>query len=374
MALILAGSARRLAAAVTVAAAVWQGAHLSVDGTAFRKGKDRFEWRGITAFRLVEQIAHGRERDAIAYLDWAAGQRLTVVRVLVMARHLFALDPEKGRAALPRLLQLAADRGLYVEIVPLADTNDLAVDHQAHVKSVGAIAAKHWNALVEIANEPWHPTQDKRLHDPAYVERLAQLIPGPVPVALGSVEGADGYAAGDYVTWHSPRSDRDNGWGHVLALAEGAGLLDKWKKPLVGDEPIGAADKSIPGRRDSEPARFAAAAALSRLAGLGATFHYEGGLQARVPAGRELACFTAWQAGLDLLRDLPEGGRFVTASALEAVANVKGARAVFGREYQKAVWIVVVDPGPGVSVTAAKGWRLQPPRRYRGVEVHQARR
>src|SRR5262245_32822579 len=46
-------------------------AHLTVDGTRFRRGSALFEWRGITAFRLLEQIAHGREGEAIVYLDWA---------------------------------------------------------------------------------------------------------------------------------------------------------------------------------------------------------------------------------------------------------------------------------------------------------------
>src|SRR5262245_2449513 len=65
--------------------------HLAVDGTGFRRGSAPFEWRGITAFRLLEQLAHGRENEAIAYLDWARANRVNVVRVLTMAKHLFQL-------------------------------------------------------------------------------------------------------------------------------------------------------------------------------------------------------------------------------------------------------------------------------------------
>ena len=318
---------------------------LRVEGTGWRRSTAAFEWRGITAFRLLERIAHDHESEAAAYLDWARAQKLTVVRVLAMAKHLFQLNAADGLKALPKLLTLAAERGLIVEIVALADTAALPVDLSQHVKAVATIAAAHPNAVVEIANEPWHPTQDPRLHDPAFVRALADLVPGQVPVALGSIEGRDGYAAaGRYATWHSPRSNDADDWGHVLALADGAALLRKWQKPIVSDEPVGAAEGLIPGRRDNDPRRFAAAAAMTRLAGLGATFHHEGGLQARIPSGRELECFQAWSQGLDAMASMPAGGRFLASDDLTSTAGVSGARAVFGRLYDQEVWVILVDP------------------------------
>ena len=47
-------------------------------------------------------------------------------------------------------------------------------------------------------------------------------------------------ATASYITWHSPRESGKAGWAHVLALAEGADLLARWKKPVISDEPIGA--------------------------------------------------------------------------------------------------------------------------------------
>jgi hypothetical protein len=327
------------------AAALPAGPRLQIRGTSFLRGESSFEWRGITAFRLLEQIAHGREGEAIAYLDWVRARKVTVVRVLTTAKHLFQLSPADGLSALPKLLALAADRGLVVEIVALADTADTPLDLAQHVKAIAAIAAAHPNAVVEIANEPWHPTQDPRLHDPAFVKALSDLVPAQVPVALGSIEGGDGYAAaGRYATWHSPRSDAADGWGHVLALTEGAALAVRWQKPVISDEPVGAADAVTPGRRDNEPGRFAAAAVLTRIAGLGATFHYEGGLQARIPAGRELECFQAWSAGLNAVASMAGGGRFLASADLTSIAGVSGARAVFGRLYDNEVWVVLVDP------------------------------
>jgi hypothetical protein len=343
---------------------------LEIRGTEFLQAGAPFEWRGITAFRLAEFIAHGRETDAAAYLDWARSQKLTVVRVLLMAKHLFALGHDEGMTALPRLLQLAAERQLYVEAVVLADTAELSVDFEAAVKAAGAIAASHPNAIIEIANEPWHPTQSSFLHDAANVAALAKLVPGEVPVALGAIERGDGYAAaGGYATWHSPRSNAEEGWGHVLALADGAALPLKWSKPIVSDEPMGAGEVYQPGRRDNEPARFAAAAVMTTLAGLGATFHYEGGLQARVPSGRELACFSAWSSGLDALNAMPAGGEFRKAADLTGVASVSGARALFGRVYGSEAWLAVIDPAESMALEVGNGWREAGRKSLPGVAV-----
>ena len=344
-----------------------------VDGTGFRQAGTGFEWRGITAFRLLEQIAHGREGEAVAYLDWARARKVTIVRVLAMAKHLFQLGPSDGLKGLPRLLTLAAERGLFVEIVALADTADTPLDLAEHVKAIAAIAAAHPNTIVEIANEPWHPTQDPRLHDPAFVKVLADLVPAQVPVALGSIEGGDGYAAaGRYATWHSPRSNAADGWGHVLELASGAALVTRWQKPVISDEPVGAADTLVPGRRDNQPARFAAAAALTRIAGLGATFHYEGGLQARVPAGKELECFEAWSKGLDAVAGMPPAGRFLGTADLTSAAGVTGTRAAFGRLYDRELWVVLVDPGD-VKIEWKAPWREASRVALPGVLVVRAR-
>ena len=334
----------------------------------------RFHWIGISAFRLAELIAHGRESEAVRFLDWAASQRLTVVRVFAMAHHLFKLTPAEGLAAMPRLLELAAGRGLHVEIVALVDTTEIDVDFEQHVKALGALAADHENAILEIANEPWHPTQKASLHDPGVVRRLADLVPPAVPVALGSAERDDGYAAGDFVTWHSPRGGGSDGWQHVLELADGAGRVARWGRAVVSDEPIGAGPVLVAGRRDDTPARFGAAAVVTRLAGLSATFHYEGGLRAEIPAGPELACFTAWRSGLDLTSELPEGGRFMDAPEVEPRAAVHGARAAFAREFPRDLWVAAVDPSDRTSVTWRGGWALVSARDVPGVRLFHARR
>ena len=297
---------------------------LKAEGTSFATSEGQpFAWRGITAFRLAELVATGKEAEAAAYLDWAARNGVTVVRVLAMAHNLFDLSPADGLRALPRVLDLAAARGVYVEVVALADTAHLDVDLDAHVRAVGQIAAKHANALVEIANEPFHPTQHASLHDNATLVRLAALIPEEVLVAHGA-DAPDDTPVAEYVTVHTHRGDEP--WDHVLSLAEGRAVVDRVRRPVVSDEPIGAAAKFEPGRRDNSPARFRAAAMLTRMAGMHATFHYEGGLHARIPTGVELACFRAWMDGWRQLPANIERGTFrrvpgATGHAFESVMN-----------------------------------------------------
>ena len=279
--------------ALLIAATVLSAGRLSVSGTAFvQPDGTPFAWRGITAFRLVEFVAHGRSADADAYLAWAASKRVTVVRVLAMADVLFTLTPADGQHALGQMLDLARKRGVYVEVVALADTARMPVDIPRSVRAVGSVCSVYDNCLLEIANEPGHGTQMKDLHDPAYVKSLVSLVPKGVPVSLGSVEFGDAFGEGSYVTWHAPRARP------VAALERGARLLKRFDKPVISDEPIGAAAVRVPGRRESDPDVFRQMARKSRQLGLGATFHYEGGLQARIPAGRELECFEAWMSEL----------------------------------------------------------------------------
>jgi hypothetical protein len=331
---------------------------LEIRGTQFtRANGTNFDWRGISAFRLLEMIVGGRASEAEAYLDWCSAAGLTVVRVLTMAKHLFELAPDHGRAALPRLLEMAEKRGLYVEVVVLADTAVVALDVDHHVREVGAIAAKHPNAIVEIANEPVHHTQTPRVREPAELERLARLIPDAVPVALGAPDG-DEFPTADYATVHFPRDSGDGGWGHVTALASGVELLRKWGKPLVNDEPIGAGEQFDPGRRDTDPERFRAAALLSRMVGMGATFHYEDGLHARVPVGRQRACFDAWQEAWALLPAGQDFKFFVPGAQESPVQSVKGdfAGAYIAVRGDDA-WLLVTRTRGEIDVTWSQGWR-----------------
>jgi len=325
------------------------------DGTAFA-------WRGITAFRLLEHLAAGREGEVVAYLDWAAAERLTVVRVLTMASHLFTLAPEDGVARLDRLLDLAAARGLFVEVIALADTASADVDLARHVAAVGAVCARHPNALLELANEPDHPTQHPDLARPETLAALRGLVPPEVPVAVGAVEDPVVLGAGDYVTLHVDRGRSDDPWAHVWAVVEAYDRVDPLDLPVINDEPIGAGESRVPGHRDTDPSRFRAVALLSRFLGMGATFHYESGLNGRIPQGVEAACLAGW---LDAWRVLPEDfearARFRGSPGPDGpLAGLEAGPAarLFEVEAGSARWVLGLAVTDDVRPVVREGWRV----------------
>jgi hypothetical protein len=343
---------------------------LRIAGTQFiTPDGSAFQWRGITAFRLVDYVADGQEDLTAKYLAWAAGQGVTVVRVLTMMGGQFDLRPEDGRRALPRVLELAAKHGVYVEVVAFAGTADIPVDLQQHIDGIASILATHPNGILEIANEPVHPSQSAEVQNPAVLKALAARVPSDIPVALGSIERGDGFGDGKYITWHSPRESGRGGWSHVHALVEGAALLARWKKPVISDEPIGAGPAFQPGRRDDAPARFRAAALLTRLLGLGATFHYEAGLQARAPEGRELDCFNAWGEAWALLpADVERHGTFRVAGAAGSIVAAYDRERVLGiyeRADDAAGWVLVLGEA-SPAVTLSNGWSVRETREIDG--------
>jgi hypothetical protein len=347
--------------------------HLQIQGTSFRTpGGQPFKWRGLTAFRLLDYVADKNEPEAEKLLAWGEAQKLTVVRTLAMGGGFMDLKPPDGRAVLSRLLNLAARHNLHVEVVALAGTLEMPVNLDEQLSALGQTIGEYPNALLEIANEPTHHSQAPAVGKPDVLVALAARVPADVPIALGSIEADEGFARGDYITWHSPRDNKFEGWGHVLAVAQGAELLEKWKKPLVSDEPIGAGPRYEPGRRDNAPARFRAAALLTRLAGLGATFHYEGGLQATIPEGRELECFNAWNEAWSLLpQDIELQGMFSVAGGKDSAVqdfDRKAALGVFERISGNRGWVLAVGPGDP-ALKLSPGWNVSETKTFEGVRL-----
>jgi hypothetical protein len=351
--------------------------HVRTEGRRFVLPDGRpFQWRGVTAFRLLERLASGHEAEADRYLEWAAGEGLTVVRVLAMARDLFELPPARGRAHLDRLLDLAAARGLHVEVVALADTAADPTSLETQVAAVGVVCARHGNAFLELANEPDHPTERPALADPATLVALRRLVPAGVPVAVGATSSLPALAAGDYVTLHAPRGAEDP-WSSVWSVVDASLHVSSLGKPVVSDEPIGAAEWAVPGQRDNDPARFRAMALTDRFLGVGATFHYEGGLNALVPEGREAACFRAWlNAWTALSGDFELRARFVGSPGADSpVALDTGGRgrALEVRE-DGVTWILLVGAAGAPKAAWRDGWRAAGIRVWPGVWLAHAER
>jgi hypothetical protein len=273
---------------------------------------------------------------------------------------------ERARAELPRLLDEAANLGMYVYVSALTESK--RYDVESHLKAIVAICEAHLNCLgPEAANEPYHPTQADLVHDYQRLFDLAhRIIPSGLPWALGSPETDELDPAGKwpqpvapFVSIHLDRS-RDK-WNQIRRLRELAGVSEGLRVPVVSGEPMGAADASIPQRRESDPAFFFAMGALCRGFELGAcAFHSEDGLNARPWSSVQLACAEAFIAGwqsiateerLQFFNARWQGSPVLEANfdhtVVRAFSYVSGARG----------WLVLVGLSGDPGVQYGNGWR-----------------
>lgn len=334
-----------------------EGATATIDGRPF-------VWRFATAFRLVDLVADDNEDGAARFLDWLQVTGFSGARVLSALCCWFDLKPADGERALPRLLDMAAARGLYLEVVALAGTRDsqISADQMAvHVAAVGAICDTHPAcAGIELANENAHPSQRPELSDPTFLQRLRASIPGGVPVSMGSnccgqPDDRAPYAGGSYLTVHTDRSDAR--WPRVGRLLQVRQAADASGLFAVDDEGIGAGEQDEPGRRSNDASEFFARGVLSRILGLGATFHFDDGLQASLPGAYQSEAANAFIAGTRIVGDdaqlklSPVGGHGIVTSASGAEAvyvGVDGARAV----------LLALSPPAGFSPQLGAGWTV----------------
>ena len=320
-------------------------------------------WHGLTAFPLIEMVAHGRTAEAEALLTWAAStQQITIVRALAMAGAmcgdqpcLFRLTPEEGRAALPATLDLVAKHGLHMEVVALADTRTYpGMSYEAHVAAIGQIAALYPAAVVEIGNEIRHFTQDSRLDDPAYLMALRGLVPSRVMVALGAAHGPDDesrdFTGGDYVTVHGDRADGDDGWRYIRHANEQRVLSEAVGKPVINDEPL---------RDDPDLAKQRAGAWLTGMMQLGDTFHYASGLRGEIPTGAALDQFRARAAGWTDIPAMWRGRYYNAGFAGSPVKDFSGAVRVYSSAQDATGLTLVLGRRQGASIGWSPDWPVR---------------
>jgi hypothetical protein len=190
---------------------------------------------------------------------------------------------------LPGLLDDARQRGLHVYTTAITEAGT-GYDLETHMIELENITDDRDNVLMEVANEPWHPTQGGHL-SPAYCDVLRDYVSTPTGWGAAEDDESREYAGGDFIPVHLSRA-RDK-WNMVRRVRE----LEALGGCAFNQEPIGAAEASIPGKRESDPAIFYTMAALNRLFNVGGVFHSEDGLHARVLGPNQRRCAEAFIRG-----------------------------------------------------------------------------
>jgi hypothetical protein len=347
---------------------------LRIEGRHFYDASQKvWRWRGATQFLLFARFLNGE--NISPQLDWLLARGFNVLRVFGEVPSGFRADQvgvtnyerpfERADfdARLHAFFALLESRGLRCEYTVLTywDASDVM---RAHVQRVFDVAAAHWNVFVEVANEP-----ENNNIDPVAV--MKGIDRRGVLSAYGLDPGRHDAAAWkalpmlDYGTAHDLNRDLEHSPGVTRASLE---MQNAFGIPFVNDEPIGAIDPGNPSFKQTGPetwggangggARtvnrdvFISAAAIAYLVSAGYTYHFQAGLEGRVPtpamtvqdgvalALREVASF--------IPNDAPRG-TFVEP----ALAN-GGYGMVIGSEQ----WVVVPRPPQGWMPMPLPGWHI----------------
>lgn len=204
-------------------------------------------------------------------------------------------------ASLPPLLTEARQRGRHV-LLDYHTEAGTGYDLEAHTRELEAITADRDNVLKSVANESWHPSQGGRL-TPQRCAELAAMMSGPVSFGAGENDEDQVYVTG--AAWGAKHRDRGRElWNDVRRQNELRMVQDAADVPILDEEGKGAAEASVPGKRESSPAYFFTQAALAQLFNLGGSiFHSDDGLWARPLGPNQRRCAEAFIAGW---RSVPE--------------------------------------------------------------------
>ena len=251
---------------------------------------------GVSAFSACHLVFHGQQGELERYLDWMRENRLTYGRVFLSARNMFDLHPQDGLNMLPVVLDLFGRRGLYCEVVAIADTGTReGYDWTAHVHQAGVTCSQFSNSLIEVCNEPAQPWQRFSVQQLA---EMAAWIPAEVPVSLGAADGGNDESTefissrSTYATVHGDRNGGAYGWRPCRHTKEQLHISEKTKLMAWNDERF---------REMHDPARHFAVSAVERVCHLGGLFHSEGGKYCRIPDGDELPCWQQTRRAWDFL-------------------------------------------------------------------------
>lgn len=208
-------------------------------------------------------------RVAAGALEWA-GQRASDARNL-----------------LPSFIETAERFNLRVLVTAITDSKWDDYNLDEHVSAVGQICARYSGTILEIANEPYHPTQRDEVHSYARLQQLASLVPAELLVGLGASADDESQepAPGEYFPVHLDRG-RDM-WNQVRRIRE-----------MEADE-AGSNDPVIiqEAEKFRDPDWWFTFGFLARGFEIDALFHSDDGVQARVLSEGTLPAARAFLQG-----------------------------------------------------------------------------
>ena len=244
-----------------------------------------WQWRGFTDFLLLYRFLTGV--DITPFLDERIALGANVLRCFSMVGwdecnpRFYPQNFPDYYAKLSAFAEALAARCVRFELTVFADAQIVMPDanqRKAHLKACLDAMRGKWNKVVEIANEPFKnlPGGDQEAID---LGQLAREYDPACLVASGEYSSWPPAPTIDYGTTHCDRTDD---WPRKCKDIKDR-ADESHGTPWVGDEPMGAAEVTEPGRRDANPDNHAWYASGAQMFGPGATFHCEAGIHSFTP-------------------------------------------------------------------------------------------
>jgi hypothetical protein len=329
---------------------------LRVDNRFFVNDAGTFRPIFTSALSLLRKS----DDETRAFLDWTSRTGFNGIRVFAGALEWAGQTAASARDRLPFLLAEAARRGLYVEVTAITDSAGGSYDPAQHFRACAEICDRVDNAILEVANEPYHGTQADAIHKPERLLAIGQASRLPFALGAAADDESTEMAGGSFVTIHLDRG-RDK-WNQVRRVRELASVSESSRKPAVNNEPIGAAEGAQPGKRESDPAFFFCMGALNRLFEIGGVFHSEAGLNGVLPGPVQQSCAEAFVAGSRIVPVEDRLGfmnaKWAQSPVADARFDVTVVRAYTGVAGARA-WTVLVGVSGDPGLQLGAGWKLK---------------
>jgi len=310
-----------------------------VEDGRFRNDAGWLGVRALTEFSMPYLCSINRHDEVARRLDRAVATRRNCVRYLLMAKYLFSFTPGQFNywQSIERAVDMANDRGLYVEGCLFADAQELLPFHHDRVALVREYAG--WcsdrpGVIPQLANEPFKNGWESAT-DPKLLELAREFA---------AIYKSRQFSVGDPVDFVTSESEGQPLRGELNTLARTSDMLvlhgdrhhdparyARWVDHLKGftdfrddptirrcglwhDEPMGMASVFVPGRRDNRAEALVAAAACTAIFQMAFTTHYISEQDDLIP-GLEESAFVA---------DIPHGPDWQYINAGVAHSPVTG--------------------------------------------------
>ena len=353
-------------------------APIRVDGTVFRRPDNSiFSVRSTSSFLMLRRLLEGDVAGVRA--DMRRWYQLGYRELRVFSRVDWNGSPGPGLFPerypnywqdVNRFFTLAKAEGLYIEFVAL--TGMMPGGYNAMrdwVNQCQLARSIHVNAFLEVCNEP--PVNGV---DIGTLMNILDTSGWAQPWSTGQYDPT-AEPAGSFCT---PHTDRVDGWEWVRKCKDlyeyrvGGGPQNPtdpaMRRPIVGDEPMGAASFYSPGRRDNVPVHHYTAAALSTLLGAGYCCHTESGLNSIFPSGVELDCVTAAVEGMKAVAPEWQTGQYSRVGLSDFPIVDDPSVRTYGTLLNGRWKVVRVGPSTPLPVLAP-GWRITKVDSHSGLNI-----